>query len=76
MTKIIIKIGTSSLTQENGMIDCQKIDRVTEILSELRKQGKKVILVTSGAIAVGASKMGYTQRSSSLPCLLYTSRCV
>ena len=67
MTKIIIKIGTSSLTQENGMIDCQKIDRVTEILSELRKQGKKVILVTSGAIAVGASKMGYTQRPSSLP---------
>jgi glutamate 5-kinase len=66
MMKIVVKVGTTSLTNENGLIDCQKIDLIAEVLSKIRQKGKKTILVTSGAIAVGAAKMGFSQRPSDL----------
>jgi glutamate 5-kinase len=56
--KIVVKVGTSSLTKPNGQIDAQRFDRLAEVLSGLQKSGKQIILVTSGAIAVGASKIG------------------
>jgi glutamate 5-kinase len=64
--KIVIKIGTSSLTHANGRINFERIEKLTMVLSDLRKGGKNVILVTSGAIAVGASKIGLTERPTKL----------
>lgn len=59
---IVVKIGTSSLTYETGKLNLQRIDRLSIILSDLRKQGKKILLVTSGAIGVGAGKIGLKKR--------------
>jgi glutamate 5-kinase len=64
--KIIVKVGTSSLTKGNGQIDEQRFVRLADILSQLRKSGRQIILVTSGAIAVGANKIGMTERPSKL----------
>ncbi|HAH54606.1 MAG TPA: glutamate 5-kinase [Flavobacterium sp.] len=64
--KIVIKIGTSSLTNQEGAIDRVKIGHIARVLSELSKQGRKVMLVTSGAIAVGASKLGYSRKPTEL----------
>jgi glutamate 5-kinase len=64
---IVIKVGTSTLTHSNGTIDPARIDKIAEVLSQLCNKGYKVILVTSGAIAVGASKIGITERPSDLP---------
>jgi glutamate 5-kinase len=64
---IVIKIGTTSLTYPNGRLNFQRIEKLTRVLSDLRNSGKKLILVTSGAIAVGTGKMGIHTRPESLP---------
>ncbi|SEP88967.1 glutamate 5-kinase [Lachnospiraceae bacterium RM5] len=54
--KIVVKIGSSSLThEETGEIDLYKLEKLVRILKDLKNQGKDVILVSSGAIAVGRS---------------------
>ncbi|MCX7986038.1 MAG: glutamate 5-kinase [Bacteroidales bacterium] len=64
--KIVVKIGTSSLTCDNGQINYEKFEKLANTLSRLQSEGKKVMLVTSGAIAVGSRKMGRAQRPDKL----------
>lgn len=52
--RIVVKIGSSSLThRETGDMDYIRMERLVRELSDIRNQGKEVILVTSGAIAAG-----------------------
>lgn len=61
--RIVIKIGSSSLTHlETGSLDLEKMERLVRILTDLRNQGKDVVLVTSGAIAVGRKALGLSER--------------
>lgn len=56
--RIVIKIGSSSLThKETGLIDLAKLERLVRVLTNLKNGGKEVILVSSGAIAVGRKKL-------------------
>lgn len=55
--RIVIKVGTSTLTYENGNINLTRIERLTRIISDLMNSGKEIVLVTSGAIGVGSSKL-------------------
>lgn len=56
--RIAVKIGTSSLTHENGTINIAAIERLVRILSDLKNRGLEVVLISSGAIGIGASKLG------------------
>lgn len=61
--RIIVKIGSSSLTHmDTGNLNLDKMEKLVRILTNLRNQGKDVILVTSGAIAVGRNALGLTER--------------
>lgn len=61
--RIIIKIGSSSLTHmETGSLNMEKMERLVRILTDLHNQGKDVVLVTSGAIAVGRKALGFLER--------------
>jgi glutamate 5-kinase len=64
--KIVVKIGTTSITHSNGGMNFQRIEKLAKVLSELRNSGKKIMLVTSGAIAAGAGKIGLTQKPERL----------
>lgn len=55
--RIVIKVGTSTLTYENGRINFTRIDKLVRVLADLANQDKEVVLVTSGAIGVGVSKL-------------------
>jgi len=55
--RIVVKVGTSTLTYENGKINFTRIDKLVRVLSDLANQEKEVVLVTSGAIGVGVSKL-------------------
>ena len=56
-------MGTSSLTHpETGMMDLIKLEKLVRELSDLHNQGKEVILVSSGAIAVGRKTIGMKER--------------
>jgi glutamate 5-kinase len=55
--KIVVKVGTSTLTHEGGKLNFRSFDALARILSDLHNMGSEVILVSSGAIAVGAGKL-------------------
>ena len=61
--RIVIKIGSSSLTiRESGHLDLRKIEKLVRVLCQLRGEGKDVVLVSSGAIAVGRQALGVEQK--------------
>jgi len=68
MTKtIVVKIGTSSLTQpETGQLALSTIATLAETLCDLRRQGNRVILVSSGAVGVGCARLGLTERPKAI----------
>jgi glutamate 5-kinase len=68
MTKtIVVKIGTSSLTQpETGQLALSTIATLAETLCHLRRQGNRVILVSSGAVGVGCARLGLTERPKAI----------
>lgn len=55
--RIVVKVGTSTLTGENGAPNFRTIDKLAQVLSALHNEGNQMILVSSGAIAVGVNKM-------------------
>lgn len=65
--RIVIKVGTSSLTHmETGLTDLIKMEKLVRELTDLHNQGKEVILVSSGAIAVGRKSIGMKERPQEL----------
>lgn len=66
--RIVIKIGSSSLTHEKtGLLNISKLEKLVRAITDLSNQGKEVILVSSGAIAVGKNTVGINQKELSLP---------
>lgn len=66
--RIVIKIGSSSLMhQQTGKLDLVKIEKLVRILCDIHNSGKDVILVSSGAIAVGRMAIGLDERPDELP---------
>lgn len=64
---IVVKIGTSSLTEPDGRLSSTKVRSLSRQLAGLYKKGHHVILVTSGAIAAGYPLLGYHERPTSVP---------
>lgn len=61
--RIVIKIGSSSLTiKESGHLDLRKIEKLVRVICQLRGEGKDVVLVSSGAIAVGRQALGVERK--------------
>lgn len=67
LQRIVVKVGTSSLTYPSGKIHLRKMEELITVLSDLKNRGLEIILVSSGAIAVGVGKMGYDKRPADLP---------
>ncbi|GAJ26777.1 glutamate 5-kinase [Liquorilactobacillus sucicola DSM 21376 = JCM 15457] len=65
--RIVVKVGTSTLTHTNGKLNLKAIDQLCYTLSGLVNEGKEVILVSSGAIGVGLGLLGIDERPSSIP---------
>lgn len=64
--RIVVKVGTSTLTHESGKLDLRNMERLVRTLSDLHNMGHDIILVTSGAIAVGTARMGLSERPREL----------
>jgi glutamate 5-kinase len=64
--RIVIKVGTSTLSYSNGRINFQRIERLSYVLSAIRSRNIDVILVSSGAIGVGAGRLGLKERPTEL----------
>lgn len=59
--RLVVKVGTSTLTNESGSSDLRSFDRLACVLADVQNQGWEVILVSSGAIAVGRNKLNMAE---------------
>lgn len=64
--RIVVKVGTSTLTNETGKSNLLSFDRLARVLADIQNRGFEVILVSSGAIAVGTNKLKMKERPSSM----------
>ena len=64
--RIVVKVGTSTLTHDSGNLDLRSMEHLVRTLSDLSGMGHEIILVTSGAIAVGPAKLGLSERPREL----------
>ena len=60
--RIVIKVGTSTLTHRSGRLNLKLMDRLAMVLSDVKNSGREVVLVTSGAVTAGMNKMGLKER--------------
>jgi glutamate 5-kinase len=64
--KIVVKVGTSTLTKEDGNLNIEKIKKIVSELSNLSDKGYDVVLVTSGAVGAGMGRLNMTERPKTL----------
>lgn len=64
--KLVVKVGTSTLTHSSGKFNLKKMDELAFVLSDLKNKGLEVILVTSGAITAGVAKLNLKERPKSV----------
>ncbi len=60
--RIVIKVGTSTLTHKTGRLNIRRMERFVKVLADLQNSGREIVLVSSGAIGLGMSKMGLPER--------------
>lgn len=65
--RIVIKVGSSTITYGNGKRNFSRIDRLAREIADLANQGKEIILVSSGAVAVGVDRLGLAAKPKTIP---------
>ncbi len=65
--RIVVKIGTSTLTHETGNLNIRRIGELCACLSDIKNAGHQLILVSSGAIGMGVGKLGLPERPRDIP---------
>ena len=60
--RIVIKLGTSTLTHKTGRLNIRRIERIVKNIADLHNAGHEIVLVSSGAIGLGMSKLGLSQK--------------
>ena len=65
--RIIVKVGTSTLAYSTGRLNIQRMERLCKALSDLKNAGHEIILVSSGAIAMGFGKLNLPERPKDVP---------
>ena len=64
--RVVAKVGTSSITDDQGGIDRDAIAKVTREIAHVRQQGHEVLLVSSGAVAAGIAALGFDSRPADM----------
>lgn len=65
--RIVIKLGTSTLAHSTGRLNIRRVELLCKIISDIKNRGIEVIMVSSGAIGMGAGKLGLDKKPSDIP---------
>ena len=65
--RVVIKIGTSTLTHSTGNLNIRRVEELCKVMSDIKNAGNEVILVSSGAIGMGVGKLGLLERPTDVP---------
>lgn len=64
--RVVIKIGTSTLAHSTGLLNIRRVESIIKVLSDLKNAGKEIVLVSSGAVGVGAGKLSLKSKPTNL----------
>ena len=65
--RVVVKVGTSTLTHATGRINIRHVEELCKVLSDIKNAGHEVVLVSSGAIGMGVGKMNLLERPKDMP---------
>ena len=65
--KVVIKVGTSTLTHPTGRLNIRRIETLVKVMSDLKNAGHELVLVSSGAIGMGVGKLSLSKRPTDMP---------
>lgn len=65
--KVVVKVGSSSLTHNTGLLNLSAIDHLVRDLSNIHNRGIEVVLVSSGAISAGMGRLGFAEKPHTIP---------
>jgi glutamate 5-kinase len=65
--RIVVKVGTSTLAHKTGHMNIRHIEKLCKVLSDIKNSGHDLILVSSGAIAMGMGKLNLPEKPKLLP---------
>ena len=65
--RLVVKLGTSTLTHPSGLLNIRRIEELCKVFSDLKNAGNELILVSSGAIAMGVGKLALGDRPDDIP---------
>ncbi len=65
--RIVVKVGSSTLSYPTGRMNLRRVETLVRVLSDLKNAGHEVIFVSSGAIAMGVGKLGLSERPADIP---------
>lgn len=65
--RIVVKVGTSTLTHSTGNLNIRRVEQLCRVLSDIKNAGHEIILVTSGAVGMGVGKLSLKGRPSDIP---------
>lgn len=65
--RIVVKIGTSTLTHRTGHLNIRRVEDLCKVISDVKNAGHEIILVSSGAIGMGVGKLGLRERPKDMP---------
>ncbi|MFA7636628.1 MAG: glutamate 5-kinase [Monoglobales bacterium] len=62
INRIVIKVGTSTLAHPTGRLNLRRVESLVKVIADIKNTGKEIVLVSSGAIGVGAGVLGMKER--------------
>ena len=65
--RIVVKVGTSTLTHATGRMDIRHVETLCKVLSDVKNAGYEIVLVSSGAIGMGVGKLNLRERPADMP---------
>ena len=65
--RVVVKVGTSTLTHATGRMDIRHVEMLCKVLSDIKNAGHEVVLVSSGAIGMGVGKLNLRERPTDMP---------
>lgn len=65
--RIVVKLGTSTLAHKTGHLNIRRVEELCKVMSDVKNAGDEIILVSSGAIGMGAGKLALGGRPSDIP---------
>ncbi len=67
LKRVVIKVGTSTLTHPSGQLNIRHVEELVKVIADIKNSGVEIVLVTSGAIGLGAARLGFKERPKDTP---------